>query len=451
MKKLFSRLLPLLLALTLILTMIPAVSAAGVDKMEAYKAYYDYLKAEIYGLGEAVRDEDYYKMFTDKIKRPAITEKLLGVWFVDVTNDGIEELIIKRFVTHDSGAMIDFSDAEWICVYSYIDGQIKRIGQNASWARCAGTDKYGSTSWSYYEPVGFIGEILSSWEYPYISDDVLRVCTGKDGKVYLCDDKIVHGIEGTFSFYSFNGTHMAETAEFEVNWVADWYYGGVHSNYGTNLYYVNDEKVSYNTYMSRLDNYTSGGTYELRNNDYMTVFNTLADAMEGYYIPSSWAVGEVEEAKHLGYVPANLQENYTKPITRAEFCALAVNLYESEKGVIADRMEFDDTDDVNVQKMGALGVVNGVGNNLFAPDAQLTRQQAATMLARLANAMGSPLPEGSVEFADAGEIASWAYTQVGQVFAAGVMNGVGNNTFAPAKSYTREQAILTVLRLSKAL
>lgn len=36
-------------------------------------------------------------------------------------------------------------------------------------------------------------------------------------------------------------------------------------------------------------------------------------------------------------------------------------------------------------------------------------------------------------------------------FAAGVMNGVGNNTFNPADFYTREQAILTVLRLSKAM
>lgn len=36
---------------------------------------------------------------------------------------------------------------------------------------------------------------------------------------------------------------------------------------------------------------------------------------------------------------------------------------------------------------------------------------------------------------------------VDQVSAAGVMNGVGNDCFGPVGSYTREQAIATILRL----
>ena len=50
--------------------------------------------------------------------------------------------------------------------------------------------------------------------------------------------------------------------------------------------------------------------------------------------------------------------------------------------------------------MAALGVVTGVGENKFAPDDKLTREQAATMLSRLANAIGKPLTEQTASFGD---------------------------------------------------
>ena len=83
---------------------------------------------------------------------------------------------------------------------------------------------------------------------------------------------------------------------------------------------------------------------------------------------------------------------------------------------------------MNVQKAAAIGVVSGVGNNRFDPDAQLTREQAAT-------------------FADNDSVSSWALEQVGHVQAAGIMSGTGGNMFSPKQPYTREQSIVTILRL----
>jgi len=110
-------------------------------------------------------------------------------------------------------------------------------------------------------------------------------------------------------------------------------------------------------------------------------------------------------------------------------------------------MEFNDTADINVQKMGYLGIVTGVGNGNFAPDNTLTREQAAVMIARLAYAVGQPLPQVAPTFADNAAVSSWAVDAVGQVQAAGIMGGVGNNNFAPSGDYTREQSIITMLRL----
>ena len=163
---------------------------------------------------------------------------------------------------------------------------------------------------------------------------------------------------------------------------------------------------------------------------------------------SAWAHTGITNAINAGLVPQSLQNNYTNNTTRAEFAALAVALYETVTGTeITGRMQFNDTNDINVQKMGYLGVVTGVGGGNFAPSNTLTREQAAVMLARLADVIGQPLPSSPATFADNGQISSWALDAVGQIQAASIMSGVGSNQFNPTGNFTREQSIITMLRL----
>jgi len=179
-----------------------------------------------------------------------------------------------------------------------------------------------------------------------------------------------------------------------------------------------------------------------------SILLTTAMSLSDEELPTEWAQADVSKAVSLKLVPDNLKSKYTQATTRAEFCALAVALYETvmEKS-ITERVLFNDTNDVNVQKMGALEVVNGVGDGDFAPDNPLTRQEAATMLARLAVAIGKPLEKKEATFYDNGEIAEWAIIAVGQMQASGVMGGTGNNRFQPEDPYTREQSIVTILRM----
>jgi len=163
-------------------------------------------------------------------------------------------------------------------------------------------------------------------------------------------------------------------------------------------------------------------------------------------MPSSWAISIVNQAIGFELVPSSLQSNYTQATTRAEFCSLAVRLYEIGKGEITERVSFSDTNDVNVEKAAAIGVVTGIGENKFAPNDLLTREQAATMLARLAEACGQPLPQQSADFADNSNISSWAVQSVGQMQASGIMSGTGNYMFSPKDMYTREQSIITIMR-----
>jgi len=163
--------------------------------------------------------------------------------------------------------------------------------------------------------------------------------------------------------------------------------------------------------------------------------------------PSPWAAEEVNRAIAQGLVPQKLQTHYRQPVTRAEFCALAVALYETVTGwAIIGRVGLADTSDVNIEKMAAVGVVDSAGPARFSPGSNLTREQAATMLTRLMGAIGRPLPKQDTAFTDNSSISGTAYEAVGQMQRAGIMNGTGTDGFSPKKPYTREQGILTILR-----
>lgn len=447
-KRFIMRLFNLSLALVLMLSILPchAFAAEASDKTTAYAAYYEFLQNEINNLGSPTADNDYYQMFTDKISPTASAKRILHAYLLDVTGDGIEELFIKEYFEHESTAMLDLSDTEWVRIYTFTNGSIKRIGQTQKWLKSVGVGRY-----SYYEPVGYVGNIISSYQHPYISDGCLYYCTGTDGKPYLCDSKPTSGSDGTFSFYAYNGTVMEKVATFTINFIHYWKFGAISSRYGYFICEVNGEKVTQEQYTSLMNAYCAGSTTKLANNDYNVVLNTLATEINAWYTPSNWAESEVNAAIEQGFVPESLQKGYTQPITRAEFCALAVCYYEAVTGSeIEECAEFNDTTDIHVQKIGGLGIVNGVGNGDFAPSNLLTRQEAATILSRLSSALGYELDmlEAPTVYTDNDKIASWAVDSINQITAAGVMNGVGGNRFDPLSSYTREQAILTILRLN---
>lgn len=181
---------------------------------------------------------------------------------------------------------------------------------------------------------------------------------------------------------------------------------------------------------------------------------TAAAAAEA---PSSWAKSAVDTARNAGIVPEQVDQAYTQSITRADFCALAAAVYRTweksgnVKSVEKTAVSFSDTKDEDVLLCASLGVVNGVGNGKFAPQQQLTRQQAASMLHRLGNlrkdAKDSVKDRMPHVFTDGADIQAWARSDVYWAYNSGVMNGVSGNRFAPNNSYTHEQSIATMLRL----
>lgn len=182
-------------------------------------------------------------------------------------------------------------------------------------------------------------------------------------------------------------------------------------------------------------------------------------------VPSSWAVEEIEKARKNGLIPEDLDEGYQNNITRQEFCQLAVKVLEAAigrpiddildyHGILINELQFDDTNDNNILAMNALHVVSGVGEGKFEPNRAINREEAATMLTRLAKVLDGSLPnEATLTFADKNSVSEWAYYSVmfvSNVVVDGnkaIMNGTGENKFSPNENYTREQAFLSFGRL----
>jgi len=93
-----------------------------------------------------------------------------------------------------------------------------------------------------------------------------------------------------------------------------------------------------------------------------------------------------------------------------------------------------------VQWASEQGIVSGVGDNRYAPDRPITRQEMAVMLMNYAKFKGYDMPvyREAINFTDTAQIASWANVAVKAMSEAGVLNGY-NNAYNPLSTATRAE------------
>ena len=178
------------------------------------------------------------------------------------------------------------------------------------------------------------------------------------------------------------------------------------------------------------------------------VMNQLDDSI----VISDWAIDEVKRANSAGLIPDNFGiDNYTQAIKRDKFCELALQLLKTA-GMNPDVTgvnPFTDTSNDSVIILSNVGIINGKKDNIFAPDDNITREEAAAILYRMAEYMNIELPMimNVVYYYDENQISDWAHDAVVAMREMLVMNGTSDYDFTPKGTYTVEQAIATMLRL----
>ena len=198
---------------------------------------------------------------------------------------------------------------------------------------------------------------------------------------------------------------------------------------------------------------------------------------------SDWAESDIMSAGGKGYLDTVPQGNapavtdllgsdYTRAITRGQFAALSVRFYEqfmanyypgSNSTIVVnhgDDVFADSVGNEAVAKAYNLGILSGYNSAnsrsgvYVGPDDNITREQAATMLARLMAIIDEETGRGfysntnfdtTLPFTDG--ISDWALDGVKTVYYWGIMTGTSGTTFSGQSNYTIEQSIVTLMRI----
>jgi Spy/CpxP family protein refolding chaperone len=135
------------------------------------------------------------------------------------------------------------------------------------------------------------------------------------------------------------------------------------------------------------------------------------------------------------------------PMTRA-MLALALHRLEGSPAPSA-ASPFPDAQAPSVAWANEAGVVSGMGDGTFAPDAPITREQIAAMLARYLTYKGrdtGALGDLSA-FSDAALVSPWALEAMGKAVGQGLIGGMGGGLLAPQGTATRAQVAAILTRL----
>ncbi|MBM6977584.1 S-layer homology domain-containing protein [Intestinimonas butyriciproducens] len=198
---------------------------------------------------------------------------------------------------------------------------------------------------------------------------------------------------------------------------------------------------------------------------------------------SDWAESDIMSAGGKGYLDTVPQGNapavtdllgndYTRAITRGQFAALAIRFYEQfmenyhpeNNSTIAinpgDDVFADSVGNKAMAKAYNLGILGGYNSAdsrsgvYVGPNDLITREQAATMLARLMQVIDEKTGRGfypttnfdvTLPFTDG--ISDWALDSVKTMYHWGIMTGTSGTTFSGQSNYTIEQSIVTLMRI----
>lgn len=97
-----------------------------------------------------------------------------------------------------------------------------------------------------------------------------------------------------------------------------------------------------------------------------------------------------------------------------------------------------------IEWLAAYGMIDGMGKDIFAPEAHMTRAQFAKIIVCALGLM----PEYRGTFSDVEE-ASWYAGYVDTAAAYGIVNGVGQGRFDPEGLITRQEAVTMLARTAQ--
>ena len=126
-------------------------------------------------------------------------------------------------------------------------------------------------------------------------------------------------------------------------------------------------------------------------------------------------------------------------ITSSEYCDKVPYIFSDIKNHWAES---------SIIKMVEKGIVNGVTENEFMPDENVTREQMAAIIARFAQYKGIEVTkDDDVVYADNDNVSNYAKEAVKITKLLGILEGNEDGSFAPKRNASRAEAAAVFVRL----
>ncbi|NPV27274.1 MAG: S-layer homology domain-containing protein [Firmicutes bacterium] len=177
-----------------------------------------------------------------------------------------------------------------------------------------------------------------------------------------------------------------------------------------------------------------------------------------------WSKADVElmAAKHIAKGMTQSEFVPDAVVTRAQFATLLQRVLDLPLENPANARFADVTSDAwyygAVEAAAKAGLVNGYEDGTFQPDAQITRQEMAAMVARAMRAGGKTVTLNAdqvaavlAKFQDASAIQAWAQEAAAIAVQEGIVQGRTADQYAPNADATRAEGTVMLKRLLSAL
>lgn len=230
---------------------------------------------------------------------------------------------------------------------------------------------------------------------------------------------------------------------------------------------VNEDKLDAYWYDEAAGEWVSmNGTVDKEKNvvDFVTTHFSKYALMEytGTFVDiiNHWAQKDIEFLAEKGIVKGISATEYAPNalITRCQFAALLVRSLGLESDP-AYKLTFKDVD-TNKWYYGEVaaaykaGIVKGLNESTFAPDANISREEMAAMVTRAMASAGKEVELSDVQiqeklavFKDASGIAAWAKGEVAKAVELGIVKGRTEDTFVAKANATRAEGATMIKRM----
>lgn len=219
------------------------------------------------------------------------------------------------------------------------------------------------------------------------------------------------------------------------------------------VYVLNEESLTWEAVGGKYDPVTQTVTAP---RGHFSKYTVMLGAAAFTDVPAShWAVKEINYLLTKGILDEGGAFAPSDKITREQFAAMIARAYGLNGEGLA--LPFKDIKPTNpysdeIAAAYAAGIINGKSPAAFDPEATITREEIATMLARALSAYNGKAAVAQpaaviAAFTDGAKISKWAASSVALTKSMHLFEGFGDQSFRPAQTASKAEAAALIYRL----